>query len=925
MSVTRSLPSRKSRSLRQSPTPRTGRILGGALGLGAAALASIPADGATFNVTNLADSGDGSLRKAILDANAAAGADVITFEPGVTGTIDVAAGQMQILESLNIVGPGAANLTLDAHGASGLFFVGSEVDGAVLDVTISGLTLTNGGGEVGGAVSAQGLYFVSHYEYIRQTNDVDLVLDHVTITNSSSFVGGGVCVRDANLTLQDAVISGNESYEEGGGVYFDGEISAVTILDSQIENNTTPNSSGGGVYIGDAASVTIEDSILAGNEAGGDGAGLFIAQVGSHYYDGNGDITLLRNTISNNLAVGSGGGAYLYDMDGYGQATIADSTISGNTAGRSGGGLAFYEMDSEVTVRNTTISGNTAEIGGGVYFYDGDGATLDFATIVDNQAYSGAGVYLYSGGITISNSVIADNSGSDDVTVANHGYTYAEAGFSFIESYGGNLYDQGGNIEASDPLLGPLADNGGPTLTHLPLAGSPLIDAADPGSTIDTDQRGESRPFGAGPDMGAVEVHEAAPGTTATLNFSIYNQGRRISDPSQVKALVSDRDSLGTYPAGKDVPLELTLTSPLTCVDPGCTPMIGSGEKADYTATVNYGPGVFGRHLLADVPGNGADDNGDGTFTLAGDGSANAVSFLPGRYLWIIADSTDSAGQTLPVLKANDKAMQFLDAPSVPTFGDLSVLKVTFTESEAAGGGSANPRVNVYFVGYPNPMVVQLGDAPYTGGAASSSGTNLLTQGGARFDTSGLGGSSGQDAGTAAGVVGGYTISRVDFVTGPSAGAHASYTLQSIYLQAEAAAPAALSAHAQSTAGRNGATASKPAPHRPSVTAARGKAVATNHGKAHAASKKRTGHRVIASVTESKGTVVLKFRDGSSMKVPSDMLRIRTGPRAGKQTESTAASLVKGQRVDIETSAKGVVKVRVKGQGRENRQNRPTR
>src|SRR5262249_36416552 len=132
----------------------------------------------TFLVTNLFDSGGGSLRQAILDANSNAGFDDIRFNPGLQGTIPVFSGQLAITDSVSIIGPGAGLITVSAIG-SRVF----EVDASSPNTTsISGLTIANG-----------------------------------TIPTGN---GGGI-LNFATLTLASCTISGNQAPQDGGGIYND--------------------------------------------------------------------------------------------------------------------------------------------------------------------------------------------------------------------------------------------------------------------------------------------------------------------------------------------------------------------------------------------------------------------------------------------------------------------------------------------------------------------------------------------------------------------------------------------------------------------------------------------------------------------------------------------------------------------------------
>src|SRR5262245_28333186 len=120
---------------------------GAALTLGVLA-AGGTAEAAVFNVTNLNDNGAGSLRQALIDANTAAGADTVTFQAGLTGTITLTTGQLSIYDSVDVQGPGAAVLTVSGNNASRVFYLYNG--SALIDVTISGLTITQGNANIGG-------------------------------------------------------------------------------------------------------------------------------------------------------------------------------------------------------------------------------------------------------------------------------------------------------------------------------------------------------------------------------------------------------------------------------------------------------------------------------------------------------------------------------------------------------------------------------------------------------------------------------------------------------------------------------------------------------------------------------------------------------------------------------------------------------
>ena len=434
------------------------------------------AEAATFTVTNTNDSGAGSLRQAIETANTDAAADTILFQSGLSGTITLTTGQLDITESVTITGPGAANLTVSGNNASRVFYLYNSASN--IAVGISGLTIANG----------------------------------------NENIGAGLVNFDEDLVLDGVVIRNNTASGDGGGLWMDGFSMDVTIRNSQITGNTAGDD-GGGIYVEDTGGLLlIEDSVISGNTATQDGGGIY-------FYDPDDAINISRTTISGNTAegnlgrapggsaaYGNGGGIYMYDTDG-GPFTISDSTLSGNTAGQ-GGGAYFYGPDDPVEIIGSTVSGNAAQYGdgGGLNFYNNYGVNMRHATIVDNSAIGvGGGVYTF-GEVAIEHSVVANNTSSDNADLAT-GANTIDLRFSLVESTGtAGINDNGGNQFSVDPMLGALANNGGSTQTHLPLAGSPAIDSGDPTfvGPPTTDQAGNPRIVNGTIDLGAVEVQAAA-------------------------------------------------------------------------------------------------------------------------------------------------------------------------------------------------------------------------------------------------------------------------------------------------------------------------------------------------------------------------------------------------------------------------------
>ena len=284
--------------------------------------------------------------------------------------------------------------------------------------------------------------------------------------------GNGLSTYYGITTVSNCVISGNSS----GGLINDGphggplppndpigSPGSMTIDDSMISDNSGPGVSNV------AGFLTVLDSTLSGNSAGHalDGGGILSGTL----FKTPADVTIINSTISGNSAPDFGGGI----AGGYWRVTIVNSTISGNSAGDSGGGIDGTFL----TIMNSTISGNSAGSGGGIYHY------------------------LFN--LDISNTIL--NAGASGENIFNNGGTITSHGYNISSDDGGGYLNGPGDQIKTDPLLGPLQDNGGPTLTQALLPGSPAIDAGDPNFTPPPfyDQRG--CPFFACSTVASTSVH----------------------------------------------------------------------------------------------------------------------------------------------------------------------------------------------------------------------------------------------------------------------------------------------------------------------------------------------------------------------------------------------------------------------------------
>jgi predicted outer membrane repeat protein len=185
---------------------------------------------------------------------------------------------------------------------------------------------------------------------------------------------------------------------------------------------------------------------------------------------------------------------------------ITNSTISGNSATFAGGGIAAeYCL---VSIVNSTISGNSAGSGGGISNFSGS-VQIANSTLSSNSAPAGFGGGIYSDAALETENTIF-NAGASGENIVNNGGTVTSHGYNVCSDNGGGYLNGPGDQINTDPRLGPLQDNGGPTFTHMPLPGSPAIDAGDPNFTPPPfrDQRGPCyyRVFGRRIDVGSVEV-----------------------------------------------------------------------------------------------------------------------------------------------------------------------------------------------------------------------------------------------------------------------------------------------------------------------------------------------------------------------------------------------------------------------------------
>ena len=452
------------------------------------------------------------------------------------------------------------NSFVTGNSTSGIFARGGGISTRSGDVSLNSSQVnensTSGYGSYGGGIGTFSGYVMLLNSTVRgnttsgedaagggigslETGSVSLTNSGVR-TNSTSgdnADGGGIGLRIGAVSLNNSIIrrnstSGAEAF--GGGVYSYG--GTVSLSSSTVSENSTSgfNARGGGIVATvSPADILLTNSTVSGNSTSGD------YSFGGGIYSVSADISLIGSTVRDNTTSGNsaeGGGIFTFP----GAISLTNSTVSGNSSTGSGGGI--NTVLGNVSLVSSTVTGNSAAGGGG-----------------------GISFGMFNGVLTLSNSIVAGNADdgtAPDVQVGDEGVDPTAEHSLIGDNTGTTLNaaqtaDSNGNLIGSadapiDPLLGPLTNNGGPTLTHALLAGSPAIDAGDnalavdeDGNALATDQVGQVRLFDgdnagtATVDIGAVEAQEVR----AAGQYIFYNNSSFDVD-SNSDAIALDKVAL---------------------------------------------------------------------------------------------------------------------------------------------------------------------------------------------------------------------------------------------------------------------------------------------------------------------------------------------------------------------------------------------
>ena len=465
-----------------------------------------------LTVNTLADDPSGptpgytTLRDAITLADAGtANQYVINFS--VEGTIHLTSPLPSLDNNIVLDGPGASRLKVQREPTPGQFSVFAVDSGGIVD--ISGMTISGGNNaSYGGGLINLGTLMVSNSTFSSNSAAVGggianlgtatvidsifagnsanngggidsdgtlMVIDSIFTGNSANnFYGGGLMNSGGTATVIGSAFTGNSAIYSGGGIAnFSG---GLTLTDSNFINNSAVV--GGSIYNYSGSTATVTDSIFINNSAASEGGGVF-----------NGGTATVTNSIFANNSAPAGGGIF-----SYGTLTVLDSTFTSNSALGTGGGLDNYSGGT-ATLTNCTISGNTSQNGGGI---DNGGSLMLNNTIVAGNLNTESTLRTIS---PVRSSRPARTTSSATV----------QESPTLPISIPSNLI--GTTADPMNPLLGPLADYGGPTQTMALLPGSPAIDAGSNALSIDPttgqplayDQRGLPRIVNGIVDIGACE------------------------------------------------------------------------------------------------------------------------------------------------------------------------------------------------------------------------------------------------------------------------------------------------------------------------------------------------------------------------------------------------------------------------------------
>lgn len=468
----------------------TGAVAGAGSTAWAADICAEPKPLATPSTSRVVGSGTAaSCTESALRGAITAGGRVTFRCGGAAATIRVT---REIPVSRTTVVDGGGLVTLDGGGANRILVARDRTTLSVRNLRfVNGAADASSSRKVGSGGAVAGLY-QTRVEVIGST------FEH----NTAGLGGGAVAVgTDSTLSITRSVFTGNSSWY-GGAVY--SLLSPLTVVNSTFTGNSTTTTGGlgdggaigtdGGAPIGEGGTIRICGSVLKDNTGHGSGGGAYLWAYAKDA------IIIERTTFDGNTVKsngrgggGLGGGARVSvgptDQGGKGTITIRDTSVLSNTSDGNGG--AFYvDCLPTCSITNSTFYGNSAQGYGGAIF--GDGHHDNNVTFAKNSA-GGHGGALFGKNFVLHNTVLAGNAAHNPWGQA---MSCSETGkgdhvIQWLVSSADRSTACVSGAKAANPRLAAPAANGGPTLTMLPAAGSPLLNAG--AACQPRDQRGTSR------------------------------------------------------------------------------------------------------------------------------------------------------------------------------------------------------------------------------------------------------------------------------------------------------------------------------------------------------------------------------------------------------------------------------------------------
>jgi hypothetical protein len=672
---------------------------------------------------------------------ALAGGGMVTFNCGASPTTITVTNTKIISTDTTI--DGGNWITISGGDAVRVFYVNAGITLNINNLTVAhGFGVPNISPTGGGALVNNG-------------GTVHIANSTFTDNNDGGGYQGGAIVNffSSTLTVNNSTFTNNTAFGQPGAGASSGAIinyGTLSITDSAFSNNA---SNAAGVTQNVGGTMTVSGSVFSNNTTvvppgatQSPGGGVFLNGVGS-------TLTVTNSAFSNNTANSDGldGGGAIYNQS---TANIVDSTFVNNSTNANGGAIANgIGGNSYLTLANDTFSGNSAGDRGGAIFNGYTLAndllantTITNVTFFNNSASTGGTIYTDVGTVALSNTIVSNSISGENCSGS-------------ITSNGNNLDSQNtcgftasGDLVNTDPLLGSVKDNGGPTETMALSANSPAIDAgnntncaASPVNNVD--QRGVTRSFDGDRngisvcDIGAFEASSIVGiGTAASCNEAALDAALELAGTV-------------TFNCGS-LPVTITVTSTKeisknTAIDGGGKITL-SGQNSFQVLRLDFGTALNLNNLtIAD----GFSGQNGGLTVLQG-GNATITNSIFSGNVGFDAGAITNFG-TVNVSGSTfytNGAFTMSQVGGIKSFGSLTVVNSTFSSNRGSEGGAIHNNggtVNVINTTFSDNSVNGVGGAIFntsqgmpTSGIlnitnSTFSGNSAIAQGGGIYNTLG--------------------------------------------------------------------------------------------------------------------------------------------------------------------------------------------